>query len=238
MKNTIAVPQSIANFFPALKFLLKIFALVILAAVFCSCVGVKMDMTVRADGSVTMSLEYRVSRMLESLGRLDGNERWPVIPTGKEDFQRTMARLPRLSLTSFSSSDDGTDLISKAVIASKNIEDMLGFLDPSSAQQGSRVVHEQANGKNRLMLVLLDGNLSIEPELLALADSTFAGYTLGFSLSVPGDASLVLTDSSGAQLKTVPESARLTQQGKKTSFSMDMKDLFKLSDGLGLEFTW
>ena len=40
-----------------------------------SCLGASADITIRSDGSGRIALEYRVSQMLESLGRLDGNER-------------------------------------------------------------------------------------------------------------------------------------------------------------------
>ena len=51
-----------------------------------SCIGVNADMVVQANGSGSITLEYHVSQFLESLGKLDGNENWPLIPVGRADF--------------------------------------------------------------------------------------------------------------------------------------------------------
>ena len=38
-----------------------------------SCMGVQADIALNSDGSGILVLEYRFSRLLESLGKLDGN---------------------------------------------------------------------------------------------------------------------------------------------------------------------
>jgi hypothetical protein len=79
----------------------QVFFVVLLLASLCSCIGVKADITINADGSGKLALEYRVSNMVEALGKLDGNERWQTVPLGRADFERTLARLPKLRLSSF-----------------------------------------------------------------------------------------------------------------------------------------
>ncbi|GHT76702.1 hypothetical protein FACS1894124_8630 [Spirochaetia bacterium] len=76
---------------------------VLITGVLGSCIGMSADITIRRNGSGVLALEYRMSRELESLGKLDGNERWLPIPVGKADFERTTDRIPGLALKSFSS---------------------------------------------------------------------------------------------------------------------------------------
>jgi hypothetical protein len=202
-----------------------------------SCLGASADISMKADGSGKITLEYRVSQMLESMGRLDGNERWPAIPVGKADFQRSLARVPGLSLASFSSKEvrnkaagsaiGRDDLVSKAVVEYKNTDALLAFLDRS----GSRATLVQDNGKNILRLVLLDPASAVtDGDLLSLLKEISAGYEISFSLSAPKNASLTVTPP--------VSSARLVPQGKKVSFAIDVGELLALENGLVVEITW
>jgi len=131
-----------------------------------SCLGVAADITIRADGSGTIVLEYRVSQMLESLGRLDGNENWPAIPVGKVDFERSLARIPGLRLSSFSAKDvphsssgGGRDLLTKVALEFKDTAALLAFLD--SAGSHASLTQENRNlpqAVNVLRLVLLESS--------------------------------------------------------------------------------
>ena len=79
-------------------YLMKLTLLLCLSAVVLnSCLGVSADITIKADGSGKIALEYRVSQALESLGKLDGNG--PAIPVGKADFERSVSRIPGLRLS-------------------------------------------------------------------------------------------------------------------------------------------
>jgi len=107
------------------------------AALLCtSCLGIAADITIRADGSGKISLEYRVSQMLESLGRLDGNEGWPAIPVGRADFERSLSRIPGIRMSFFSSQEKpnalgGRDLVTNVTLEFANAAALLAFLDNS-----------------------------------------------------------------------------------------------------------
>ncbi|MDR0322741.1 MAG: hypothetical protein LBI28_14700 [Treponema sp.] len=195
-----------------------------------SCLGVEADISVRADGSGKINLEYRVSQMLESLGRLDGNERWPSIPVGRADFERTVARIQGLSLLSYSSKEvpsvnnvlGGRDLLTKVSLEFKDVSALSAFWGSGSA--GS-------SAGNILRLVLLDlSSDTIDEDLLALLKEISAGYEISFSLSAPKNAALSLSPS--------VSSARVVTQGKKVSFAIGMGDLLDLKDGLAVEISW
>ncbi|MDR0495823.1 MAG: hypothetical protein LBG95_09395 [Treponema sp.] len=209
------------------------FLLCAVLALASSCLGASADIVMRADGSGKITLVYRVSQMLESLGRLDGNEDWPAIPVGRADFERSLARIPGLRLASYSAKETRNasgsgDLVTKAVAEFKNTAALLAFLD----RTGSRAALVQENGKNTLRLILLDSPPPIaDRDLLSLIKEISAGYEISFSLSAPKNASLSVQPSS------VP-SARIVQQGKKVSFAIGLGELLTLENGLVIEMEW
>ncbi|MDR0455410.1 MAG: hypothetical protein LBH20_01835 [Treponema sp.] len=202
-----------------------------------SCLGVAADISIRSDGSGKIALEYRVSQMLESLGRLDGNENWPAIPVGRADFQRSLARIPGLRLSSFSAKDvphssGGRDLLTKAVLEFNNTAALLAFLDSAGSHASLVQENKSSQASNVLRLVLLDPSDGlVNADLRSLLREVSAGYEFSISVSVPKNAVLSVTPSS------LP-AARMVSRGKKVSFALDMGELLELNEGLTLEITW
>jgi hypothetical protein len=202
-----------------------------------SCLGAAADISIRADGSGTIALEYRVSQMLESLGRLDGNEKWPTIPVGRADFERSLTRIPGLRLSSFSAKDvphssGGRDLLTKVVLDFKDAAALTAFLD--SAGSHASLVQETRNAQtaNVLRLVVLDRSDDlVNADLISLLREVSAGYELSISVSAPKNAAISTTPSS------VP-AARVVSRGKKVSFAVGMGELLELNQGLALEIVW
>ena len=114
---------------PILKINRTLFIILILITLN-SCIGISADIIMRKDGSGKIALEYRFSRMAEVLGRLDGNENWQIIPAGRPDMERTVARIPGMKLASFSSTEGEKEIVNKAELEFKDTEALLAFLDP------------------------------------------------------------------------------------------------------------
>jgi len=210
------------------KILLIGFAAVVLS----SCLGVSADITIKADGSGTIAMEYRVSRAPESIGRLDGNENMPAVPAGKEDFERTVARIPGLKLSKYSSKEKpdgsgGADLVTNVTLAFKNTDALLAFLDGS----GSYAALDEESGSKLLRLVLFEPMEPVSDDLLALLREFYSDYELGLSFSLPKNAAL-------ATIPAQVPAAKLVTNGKKVSFSIGMGGLLSLTDGLTLEIKW
>jgi len=211
-------------------------------ALMTSCLGASMDIVMRADGSGSVTLEYSVSQTLESLGRQDGNERWPVIPVGKADFERSVARIPGLRLSSFSVKEyprryskppsswgpmlSYKDLVTKVKLDFKDTAALLAFLDSA----GSRASLVQEGGKSTLRLVLLDPiNDAIDADLISLLQEISAGYEISVSFTAP----------KGAALSVIPPSVSAARTaGKKVSFAIGTGELIGMKDGLTLEISW
>jgi hypothetical protein len=211
----------------------KMLLLCLSAVVLNSCLGVSADITIKADGSGKIALEYRVSQELESLGRLDGNESKPAVPVGRTDFERTVARIPGLRLSGYSSKDvrnsaGGNDLVTKVTLDFKDTSALLAFLDDA----GSRAALVQDGAGSLLRLTVLEPSGSVtDPDLLSLLREISEGYEFSISFSLPRNASVGMIPVS------VP-AAKLVSNGKNVSFSVSIGELISLKEGLVLEIRW
>ncbi|MDR2952749.1 MAG: hypothetical protein LBU82_05865 [Treponema sp.] len=207
-----------------------LFLPVFLAAL-ASCVGVSADIQMRRDGSGTIALEYRYSRMAETIGRLDGNEKWQIIPLGRADWERTIARLPGMKLASFSAREKENDIVNNVTLEFKNTEALLAFLD-SSGKRASFA------GGNRLDITLLEAPSSaIDPGLLDLMKQVSQGYRFKISFSAEGNSALALSNAAGGAF-VPPADAQIITAGKKVSLDIGTGGLLSLKEGLILSFTW
>jgi hypothetical protein len=207
-----------------------------LFAVFlCSCVGATADIALRADGSGEMVLEYRVSRQFQAIGALDGNARWPTVPVGRADIERSVERLNAGKLLSFSAKEEGQDLINRAVIGFSRLEDILPLL--GSGGESPALTRE--GGKQILRLRLggpQGGSPAVDPQLLALAEDAARGYRIGVSLSAPAGVELRLPG--GEPAAAGGEAPRFERSGKKAGFSIPLFQLISPGGALAAEFVF
>jgi len=175
---------------------------------FSSCFGVSADITLNSNGSGTITLEYHISKALDSLGRLDGNERWNTIPVGRADFERTIDRLPDMRLLSFSSREDARNTVISARMEFASINGLLAFLDAS----GQRSAFTGTAGSGRLVLTLSEGAQDLNPGLTQLLASISDGYSVNISMSFPG--------------------------GRRESRSFPLYDVLSSSEKMDIEFSW
>jgi hypothetical protein len=241
----------------------KCLAPLLASLLFCSCIGVSADITLRNDGSGKIVLEYRVSRMAEALGALDGNERWQTIPAGRADFERSLSRLPGMKLVSFSASEApspagagmGKDTINRIELEFKDTATLLAFLDPLAVNAaavntqelniiGKRASFTQSGGKNRLSLTLLDKpSEPANPELMELLRQVSRGYEFKLSLDTGGNTGVSLADGNGNSINApaVPGTPGYIQRslsGKKVSLSTEIADILTMENGMRVEFDW
>jgi hypothetical protein len=190
-----------------------------------SCIGVNADMVLRANGSGSITLEYRVSQFLESLGKLDGNENWPLIPVGRADFERSVQRIDGLKLVSFASKKQEPDVVYTVKLAFSTLDALVRFLDATS----NHAVLTREAGKTRLSLTLSRGK-DIDPELLSLFTSVSQPYSIALSLSTPNNAALSVSgDIAGVSI--VPN-------GRKVSFSAPLPALLKQGTSATVDIQW
>ena len=212
--------------------LFSILFLTLFLPVFNSCIGLSMDIQMRGNGSGRINAEYRISSMAETIGRLDGNENWPIIPVGRADFERSIARIDGMRLVSFSSRESSQEVVYNVTLEFENTEALIKFLDPL----GTRT----SLSAGRLDIIIKENDQpEIDSSLLELARQVFTGYrfALSFSADSGGNSSMTVTDGAGREITSLPD-AQIIQSGRKVSLSMDMAQLISLTSGLGVSFRW
>ena len=189
-----------------------------------SCIGVNANVSIRQNGSGTIQLEYRLSRMFEALGKLDGNEKQLPLPVGRTDFERTVNRVPGLALTAYSTSQDEKDLLVKAELSFTSLDALAGFLD--AAGQSVRLV---SDGGNRTMgLVLVRGIKNVDADLESLVRTVFAGYTIDMRFNFP----------STPTVSTVGNIGQAAVTGTSARYTSPVTDLVLSSEPVELRLSW
>ncbi|MEW6564558.1 MAG: hypothetical protein AB1404_03555 [Spirochaetota bacterium] len=189
-----------------------------------SCIGVNSNVSIRQNGSGTIQLEYRLSRMFEALGKLDGNEKQLPLPVGRTDFERTVNRVPGLALTAYSISQDEKDLLVKAELSFTSLDALAGFLH--AAGQSVRLV---SDGGNRTMgLVLVRGIKNVDADLESLVRTVFAGYTIDMRFNFP----------STPTVSTVGNIGQAAVTGTSARYTSPVTDLVLSSEPVELRLSW
>jgi hypothetical protein len=200
---------------------------------FCSCLGVSVDITLNQNGSGTVTLEYQISKSLDALGKLDGNERWNTIPAGKADFERTMNRLPGMKMTSFSSKENENDLIINTKMEFEDLNSLMHFLDAS----GLRSSFSGDARSGHIFLTLNEARAESTPGLDKLISEISESYSVKFSMNLPKEGSVKLTNNKGISLTDIPGSV-INSSGRKISCSLPLYSVLSASDGINVEFQW
>jgi hypothetical protein len=210
-------------------------AVLLLVFFFGSCVGVSADVTIRKNGSGFITLEYRISGELESLGRLDGNARWPSVPVGRADFERTVARIPSMRIASFSSKKRDGDIVNKVKLSFGDTGALLKFFDALGG--GARLIRE--NGHNLLALDFGGNEGPVDPALAEFAAKTLAGYSLSFRFDTGTEGELFLVDRNDEirGTESLP-SGWTVRSGREMFFSVPMGDLLTGSEAARIRVRW
>jgi len=208
-------------------------SLIALCFTLSSCLGIGADISLNQNGSGNIALEYHISKALNALGKLDGNERWNTIPVGKADFERTMDRLPGMKLTSFSSKEDRNNLIINAKMEFENLNSLMSFIDAS----GLRSSFSGDAHSGRIFIVLngakARNNTALEKFISEISES----YSVKLSMSFPNEGSVKITNNRGLSLGDVSGSI-IIPSGKKVFCSLPVSSVFSASDGINVEFLW
>ena len=211
---------------PLEKAVLLLFIFVILGGM-TSCLGVNADIVLNADNSGTLNLEYRISHILDSLGRLEGNEGRPTIPVGRLDFQRTVDRIPGMRLLSFNSREDTRDRIITARLQFSNIDALLSFLDAA----GEKAVYYTRGDSQMLSFTLNQGGRPRNPEMDALIAQISQGYNVNINMTIAsGEIS--------AALNAMGPGVEIRSQGRRASASLPLGFILSAENPLNLEFRW
>ena len=204
--------------------------LIILIPVFlASCLGASSQIKINSNGSGTIKQEYRISHQLQSMGNTDGGESSLPLPTGKEDLERTVERVPGLRLVSYSQREDEKDLIINAEFAFDSPEALAALMENGDQQLNVDI-------KNKKIRLHLPAGESGEEAFKSMLIAAFAGYDFSFSISVPGSVKAAWYDESGKAVQKYP--GTLSARNSTVEYTVPMGELVYLENSLELEITW
>ncbi len=147
-----------------------------------SCVDVESRLTIRNDGSGTLSLDYLIPRSVADLGRTPDKNAPVPLPVEKTDFLRGIAGISGLRLARYTRRADEENVSIHAEIAFKRLEDLAKA--PALRDAGLSLVE---NGGTRTLTQLVAGAPDSPPsaESLAMTDSLFGGGSVTVVLQTP-----------------------------------------------------
>jgi hypothetical protein len=203
------------------------------AVFFVSCFGISSDITIKNDGSGTIALEYHISQDLLKLGTLDGNESFPAVPVGENDFKRTIDRIDGLKLKKFSKKEEGNDIIYSVLIDFSNMTALIKFIDT----QGQYCNVSQKDNEHILMFVFSPGNEESSSEMKELMPIIFDGYEFHFKISLPQKCNVVFFNRGEGQIDE-PSVGTVNISSKSVSFNSSMADLFSTNAETAMEIRW
>jgi hypothetical protein len=199
-----------------------------------SCIGLSMDIQMNRDGSGRLTLEYRLSNALDSLGRLEGNEFMPTIPVSRQDWERTAERIPGITLISHSRRETSQDTVISTVLNFSNPDGLISLLTSTGVEPS---INLNSQGGNFDLIIFNEPDVNLNENLIQLTRPIFNDYNFSISFSAPGNSAMTITDGKGNTI-SAPASAATTMSGRRVSLSMGIFDILDLQQGLGVKFNW
>jgi hypothetical protein len=159
------------------------FLCILAAVVLSSCVGIDSRLTIRANGSGTLALTYRVSQLVVNLGSpVDGKSVVPL-PLSRADFERSLATTQgKVRLTRFDRSEDQKDVTIHAELSF----DSLDALSRMDAFQNAQIRSSADGGTHTFSeLIAKAPQEPLTDDSLRMVDAFFGGYDLTFTIEAP-----------------------------------------------------
>jgi hypothetical protein len=151
-------------------------------ALLCSCVDVESRLSIRSNGSGTLTLEYRIPRSVADLGRTPDKNAPVPLPVQKADFLRGIAGIDGVRLARYSRHTDEKNVTIHAEIAFTRLEDLAKV--PALRDAGLALV-ENAVTRTLTQVVARAPDSPPSAESLAMTDSLFAGGSITVVLQTP-----------------------------------------------------
>jgi hypothetical protein len=183
------------------------------AVALCSCVGVDSRLTIRNDGSGTLTLDYRIARQAADFGRVSDESVRVPLPVEKADFLRAIDAAPGVRLTRYRRRSDEEQVVIHAVLAFRRLEDLAGI--PALRDAGLAF---SATGSTRTLTQVVAGSpdAPATPESLAMIDSIFAGAAITVILSTPSPMTPGGVGTLSPDRRTLTWSATLGELARRT----------------------
>jgi hypothetical protein len=191
----------------------------------CSCMGMDTEVKISNDGSGSLSAQYRLSQELVDFGQLEANRDMIPVPLSESDVRKSLSGVKGLTLKSWSSRKDGSDLLITTVIAFDSLDSLVLYLDP----QGKMASHTSGSGLQTISFTLGDSIPKLDKDMKEAAQEAFASYTFRFVFDLP-------TEPKDA--KSSDPAISVVRDGKKLRFEGKMSDIVSLETAPSLQLSW
>ena len=201
----------------------KIAALSFAVLLMVSCVGIDSRLSIKDNGSGTLTLAYRVSQSVAQLGLSTSGKSVIPLPLSRADFERSLAQANgKVRLTKFDKSENEKDITIKAELSFDSLEalsqvEAFRDADLKAGTDGTRRTLSQVIA--RVMPTPLTD------ESTRMVDALFAGYDLSFTVETP-------RPMQSASLGT------LSGDKKSLVYKTTVIDVLKTKTDLVLSFSW
>ena len=166
---------------------------------------------------------------MDSLGKQDGNAGYPVVPVGRTDIDRTLARIPGMKLLAYSEKNDGRDRIITVKLRFDTMDALIGFMDAS----GEKAVYSGERNTKKLTFTVVSARPNRNADMNVLLRRVSQGYSVNFTMSFPTEGKAAVQDGAGLSLNT-----QGSFSGKKVSCSLPLETVLLAQNGIRLEFSW
>jgi len=201
----------------------KIVILCSAIALLTSCIGIDSRMTIKDNGSGTLSLTYRVSQLVSELGVSSTGRSAIPLPLSRSDFERALgATGGRVRLTAFDRSENDKDIIIRADLTFDSVDalarvDAFHDADLKLSTQGSQQTFSQ--------IVARAPRQPLTDDSKRMLDALFDGYDLSFTVETP---------------KPIKDSTlgTLSSDRKTLTYKTSVKDAVSAAQDLVLTASW
>jgi len=161
----------------------KIVILCSALALLTSCIGIDSRMTIRDNGSGTLTLTYRVSQLVTELGVSSTGRSAMPLPLSRADFDRALAATSgKVRLTSFDRSDNEKDITIRAQLAFDSV-DALARID--AFRDADLKLAAQGSDRTFSQMVARAPRQPLTDDSKRMLDALFDGYDLSFAIEAP-----------------------------------------------------
>jgi hypothetical protein len=202
--------------------ILLLAAAMTLGALLSSCVGIASRIELRADGSGTLTLDYKVAQYLKNIDVGREQKRLPL-PVSREDFRRTAEGIQGLRLLELDGREDEENVYVRAVLEFDDLEALNGL----GGEPGLGLSLTESGGERTLRQEIAPavdpGDLS--EDSLAMISDFFAGYELVYTIRLPAP---IKRHSLG----------ELSQDGRSLTYHATVPELMQAAEPVILEVVW
>ena len=169
------------------------------------CVGIDSTLTLKDDGSGTLSLTYRVSQLVANLGLSSTGSAAIPLPLTRPDFDRALQSAKgKVRLTSFSRSENEKDITIAVGLAFDSFSALAGLEAFHDAQLALSTSGQQSSFHQ---VIARAPAQPLADSTLQMFDALFSDYTLSFVLQAPRPIQSSTVGTLSADKKTLTYSA-------------------------------